>query len=520
MDKNTKKVIAQIKRHRTVKIAQVARKAFSQHRKGDKVGMSKTIVDEFVMLGGVYVKFLQGVLLQSKLLKNSTSTNKLRIFENLDYETIDLPRYLEAELGTVRLSNLATINPVPFAAGSFGQVYYATHRDGTPVVLKVLRPMVRETLRYDLRLLGVFMKRFVERNYKNIDVSLKQALDDFKIATLRETDYVEEARFANELYEHYKNHDKFIIPKTYLELCTPNVIVQEYIGGISGAELVKMKAQGVKPSDYIKDMLGSDLEQQLTTIGYEYLYGVFTLERIQGDPHPGNIRFLADNKVGLIDFGISAKTPEEKVVFLDLCREYEKLFRGQQDVASLFNQFLRFFVTDLYRALKKLNAVIPKKQDDEDFTKLIGKIAQQTFESDEFGVNMPITELLKGDNSSQTFMAINKLVNKDNRFGLVVRLESSELLRAAQTFFTLVSTLEFQTSVLPEVFTRVIKTVEADMPDVATASDDAMGISDALEVISNWLERIAERDPKLFQQLLAKIRSQEVMDVMQSSGVQ
>ena len=54
--------------------------------------------------------------------------------------------------------------------------------------------------------------------------------------------------------------------------------------------------------------------------------------------------------------------------------------------------------------------------------------------------------------------------------------------------------------------------------------DDQMSIADALEIVSNWLERVAERDPALFQQLmtrikLGKVTPEKVMDVKEPVGV-
>ena len=48
----------------------------------------------------------------------------------------------------------------------------------------------------------------------------------------------------------------------------------------------------------------SDLTAQLRMLGYESIVAAFTLPRVQGDPHPGNIRIMTKNRVGLIDFGI------------------------------------------------------------------------------------------------------------------------------------------------------------------------------------------------------------------------
>ena len=503
-----KKLAAQIKRKRTVKLAQIGTKAYNQYRKGDVEGMSAIIIDSFIELGGVYVKFLQGVLLRSEHLKNSTSAKKLDIFEDLDSEPIDLEKFLRYQLTPEKFKQIASINPVPFAAGSFGQVYYAIHADGTPIVLKVLRPLIKETLTYDLKLIKMFSKRFAKKGWANMDMDINETLNEFCQATLRETDYVEEARFANELYEHYKGNEKFVIPNTYIDLCTPSLIVQEFINGISGAQLVKLRAQGIEPKDYVASQLGSDIDDMLVTLGYELLYGVFTLDKLQGDPHPGNIRFLPNNKVGLIDFGISARTPKEKAAFLDLLREYEKLYRGHQDVANMFNQFLRFFVSDLYHALKKLNSMMPQKVSDEDFTKVVGNLAEEAFRS-EMGDDTSLASLMQGSDETKLMRALNKMVNKDNRFGLVMRLEASEMTRASQTYLSLVESLGRRAQVLEPVFTRVIRDVELNLPQFVDDPRAETGISEALEIISSWLERIAERDPRLFQKLVQRIRIRE-----------
>lgn len=506
--RDIKKIAAQIKRRRTVRLAQIATKTYNLHRKGDIAGMSAVMVDSFMELGGVYVKFLQGIMLRSETLKKSTNVNKLKIFEDLDSEPIDLSYFLHRQLDANKIAQITSVNPVPFAAGSFGQVYYAIHADGTPIVLKVLRPLVRETLKYDLKLISMFSKRFMKKTTKNMDLDMQSAFEDFKIATLQETDYIEEARFANELYEHYKDNETFVIPRTYLDLCTPSLIVQEFIDGISGAQLVKLQSQGAEPADYVMELLGSSLEEQLITVGYELLYGVFALDKLHGDPHPGNIRFMTDNKVALIDFGISARSPKEKAAFLDLIKEYEKLYRGQQDVANMFNQFLRFFVTDLYGALKKLNSMLPKKPTDEDFTKVIGKIAEQAFQS-EAGTDATLGQFLIDANETQLMRVINKMVNKDNRFGLILKIEASEITRASQTYLSLVESLGLRESVLPTVFARVVTDVERKMPGLVDDPASETSIGEALDIISSWLERIAGRDPQLFQQLMKRIRTPE-----------
>src|SRR3989344_2571942 len=171
-----------------------------------------------------------------------------------------------------------------------------------------------------------------------------------------------------------------VIPKTYTELCTPNMIVQEYVGGLSAAQIIKLQHQGVDPKTYVAEQIGSDLDIQLEILGVEFMTGIFNLPRIQGDPHPGNIRLLPGNKVGMIDFGIAASTPQNKAALFGLLSEWNRLYSDNTRIGNLFEQFIRFFVSDLYRALKKLSTMRPQATaNDEDFTRHVGKIAQETF---------------------------------------------------------------------------------------------------------------------------------------------
>ena len=61
-------------------------------------------------------------------------------------------------------------------------------------------------------------------------------------------------------------------------------------------------------------MLNSDLDEQLTLLGIEYIKGIFERREFRADPHPGNVKLLDNNRVGLIDFGIF--DPLRKINFL------------------------------------------------------------------------------------------------------------------------------------------------------------------------------------------------------------
>jgi serine/threonine protein kinase len=498
--------IAAIKRHRTAKIASLGTRAYYLYKRGQQEKMYMLICEEFIELGGIYIKFLQGVLLQNHALRQWHNPDRLKVFENLDHEPLDVIRLLQKELPPEKLAMIVSIQPQPFAAGSFGQVYYGQHANGKPIIIKVLRPMVRELLRYDLRLIGMFSRSLANRVTDNIDFNPNAAIKDFRIATLRETDYIAEAHFANELFEAYRGHPEFIIPETFLDLCTTNIIVQEYVDGISVAQLIRLKEQGADPRQYTAEVTGSDLDKQLETLGIELFAGMFNLSRIQGDPHPGNIRMMTGNRVGMLDFGIAAPTPDNKAAFYGIVNSLNQLYANDFEISLLFEQFLRFFVNDLYRALRRLaehnhslstsTAVEP-----EDYTREIGKLAQEAFKN-----ILGIEDIRPLIEDGRIIQIMNQVINKDNRFGLVIKLQASEILRAMQTYMTLLDALGRRTAVMPRVLKKSVERIQREHPEVLNKNDGDISVSQALEIISNWLERVANRDPLLFSQLMKRIK--------------
>ncbi len=524
MSGSSQKTIAALKRERTRRLAKLGARVYYLRKRGREQEMYELLCNEFLELGGVYVKFMQGVMYNTPIMRRWHSPNRLKIFENLDTQHLDIVQLLQSELPPDRLHELALVQPEPFAAGSFGQVYLGQHANGQKVVVKVLRPMVRELLKYDLRLLSIFARRFAAQEYTNFTLKMNSAIKEFKHATLNETDYVAEAKFAAELYTTYKNHPYIVIPETYLELCTPHIIVQEYVDGISGAELMKIEEAGGDPAAFIKERLGSDLDTQLVIAGVESLLGIFSLPRVPGDPHPGNVRFMTDNRIGLIDFGISAPAPRNRPAFFSLLQEWDRAYQNEATVGDIFERFMRYFVNDLYRALKKLSSLTSGTQalaskagqylpegarfaapaeGGGDLVREIGRIVQGAFDS-ATGTN-DLRELIE---KGQLLHAFGQIANKDNRLGLVVRLESSEVLRAAQTYIALLSALK-RDSLYPLILGRAVTIIEHDYPEIVRATDESLSPSQAIAIINKWLERVALRDPVLFSQLLGRISPRE-----------
>jgi hypothetical protein len=113
---------------------------------------------------------------------------------------------------------------------------------------------------------------------------------------------------------------------------------------------------------------------------------------------------------------------------------------------------------------------------------------------------------------------LNKVINKNNRFGLVLKLEASEILRASQTYMTLVESLGRRNQVLPKVFKSVVETVEREHPEFTGPDEASLSVSDSIDIVSKWLERIAVRDPAFFHQIISRIKIGSVKLMPKSSS--
>ena len=497
MPRSEPQTIAAIKRYRAMKIARLVSRCYYLSRRGKKTDIYGLVGDELLSLGGIYIKFLQTVVLQSpNMLKHWKNPQRLSIFEKLNTEPLDIERFLAQSLGN-DAQRLESVSPEPFAAGSFGQVYSAK-LDDKDVVIKVMRPQVSELLKFDLRLLRWFWRvcsRYLA-NSKSLDLNL--AFDDFSSQTLSEVDYVAEAQFAVDQYTAYKNHKKLVIPKTYLELCRDNVIVQDYVGGISAAHLVELHDQGVDVLKYNREQLDSDLVDQFQTLAYELTWGVFSLPKVMGDAHPGNIKLLPNNKVALIDFGLAATPGNNQAALLDLVIEYHNLIQGRFNAGRLFVSYLRFFGRDLYRALKKVSTLVPGKVD---INRELGQIAEENIKQ-----LLSAEEIDQIAKSPKAISILDNLANQDNRLALNTKVEDSQVIRAGLAFHSLLANLDLYQEVMGPVYKKVIPKIQESYPGLKTQSDPEMSSAQALDIVSGWLERVANRNPTLFRELVVHLQ--------------
>ena len=186
----------------------------------------------------------------------------------------------------------ATFDPVPLAAASIAQVHRATLKDGTPVVVKIRRPGIEGVIRADLRMLEHAAKLLESevpdsRRYDPVHI-----VAQFRRSLSRELDLAKEARNIDQFARDFVDDPLVKIPRVYWEFTNDRVNVQEEIVGMAGVAPDKLRAAGLDPK--LLAVRGAD-----TVLRMVLEHGYF-----HADPHPGNVLFLPDNRIGMIDFGM------------------------------------------------------------------------------------------------------------------------------------------------------------------------------------------------------------------------
>ncbi len=478
---------------------QLLRLRFSGNKRTEQG--NRLLFDTFQGLGGIYVKFLQILVLDADFLRGWAGPAEYNVFESVDFEDIDLPALLKTDIPDYEQKFL-TIDLKPFAAGSFAQVYRGQLRDGTNVVLKVLRPSLVQNLQHDLRLLR-WIVRLTGVISKRRPFNIRDLYKQFRATVREETNYPREIKNATWFYNYFLDNKDVVIPKTYPKLSSERIIVQELVGGVSLAEVFQAQGQGEEASLFVYEKVGSNIWTQLEIFGTELLLGILTADFVIGDPHPGNIRLLPGNKVGLIDFGIAAAAPVNRQAFLNLLKEYEKVYAGTFDAGTFTVAALQFFDEELTQVLDVAGQVLTPWEP-RFLLQKIGDAARKTLE--DIKLNPQVVDLL----DQKTIMRLfNQSINDQNRFGLTVSVESADMLKSAATCIKVIRAIGTHEQTFPVIYhglRRAISTAESGkMAESETAPSPRPEY--ALEFLSSWLSSIADSDPFLYRQITGTINS-------------
>lgn len=207
---------------------------------------------------------------------------------------------LVAAIGGEPETVFAAFDRQPLAAASIAQVYRARLQDGTQVVVKVRRPGIEGVIRADLRILD-HAARLLESEMPDIRrYDPVQIVSQFRRSLYRELDLAKEARNLDQFSRHFADEPLVKIPRVYWAFSNQRVIVQEEIVGVAGIAPDRLREAGLDPK--LLAARGADAVLRMVLVN-----GFF-----HADPHPGNMLFLPENRIGMIDFGMVGMLTETR----------------------------------------------------------------------------------------------------------------------------------------------------------------------------------------------------------------
>jgi len=248
-------------------------------------------------LGPIFVKFGQLLSTRRDLLPVDIADELARLQDRVPpFPGAVAKARIEEALGRPVAELLGSFEESPLAAASIAQVHASTLTDGREVVVKVLRPGMREVIGRDLEVLHA-LAALAERYWADSRrMRPTELVAEYERTILNELDLMREAANASQLRRNFAGSRMLRVPEVHWDLCRREVMVMERIHGVPISDVARLHA------------LGTDI-RKLAESGVEIFFTqVFRHNFFHADMHPGNI-FVdvsdpANPMYAAVDFGI------------------------------------------------------------------------------------------------------------------------------------------------------------------------------------------------------------------------
>ncbi len=206
---------------------------------------------------------------------------------------------IEDELGDTLENLFQDFNETPIATASIGQVHIAHLLSGEPVAIKIQRPDIQPIVETDLEILDGLAKLMEAKLSWAKNYQIRKMIHEFTISLLDELDYNIEGRNGDRIAKQFKQNSFIHIPKIYWQFTTKRILTMEFIQGIKVSHYEQLDEEG-----YDRKLIAERLTQSM-------LHQILMEGFFHGDPHPGNIYVLPDNKISYLDFGMIGRLSDD-----------------------------------------------------------------------------------------------------------------------------------------------------------------------------------------------------------------
>ncbi len=326
-------------------------------KKSHEENIGKLIFTVLSQLKGTALKVSQLLSMEANILPDSIREE----LNNACYQVPPINRALVRkqvvqELGVKPTEAFKYFNPQAFAAASIGQVHRAETHDGKLVAVKVQYPGIASTIESDMKIIEkLFWTLSKTTNLLPDKKVMSLMLEEMQERLTEEVDYHIE---ADNLRWFQKQVDLpgITIPGVVDDLSSKRVLTLEMLDGL-----------------HLKDWLATNPDQQsknrIGQVLFDFFwYSVFTLKKINADPHPGNFLFLPNGNLGVLDFGCV------RSLSVEFIEQFAKLIPAV--VAVFYDNQPSEKLRAAYQSLKILSTDTTQQEFEKKVLPTIGKFGQ------------------------------------------------------------------------------------------------------------------------------------------------
>lgn len=248
-------------------------------------------------LGPIFIKFGQALSTRRDLLPPDIAVELAKLQDRVPpFDGALAKHIIETAYGKPLDSVFAEFSTTPLAAASIAQVHVATLHSGEEVIVKVLRPGMREIIQRDLTVMHELARLARNNSAEARRLRIDEIVDEYEKTILDELDLMREAANASQLRRNFAGSDLLHVPAVYWDHCRVDVMVMERIRGVTISDMDTLRAVGAN----IPLLAENGVKIFFTQ--------VFRHNFFHADMHPGNIFVLIDNparpRYAAVDFGI------------------------------------------------------------------------------------------------------------------------------------------------------------------------------------------------------------------------
>ena len=248
-------------------------------------------------LGPIFMKFGQTLSTRRDLLPRDIADELEKLQDRVPPFSNDAARAIvEAAYERPVSDVFARFDAAPLAAATIAQVHGAQLKDGKEVVVKIVRPGIRQLIERDLEVMYA-LADLANRYWSDASrLHPVELVREYEKTIIDELNLKREAANATQLKRNFANSRMLYVPEVYWDYTRSNVMVMERLQGVLINDVAELQRRGANI-------------QRLAENGVEIFFTqAFRHNFFHADMHPGNIFVLLDNpeqpQYAAVDFGI------------------------------------------------------------------------------------------------------------------------------------------------------------------------------------------------------------------------